>query len=174
MLRGCFPHLASMILSKLHKMWSKLAVEPISLSLSYFVNQFLIHWSAWWYVSKVILILSQALSGSVWLTFSHSGSLLLSLWLTLAHSCSLSDLIWLTLALSDPLWLTLAHLLPLALSLTHSGSLLLLLNSLWLSQALIFLQDPCWARYVEAAKPQLMSWGKLVAQLDYHPEDRQI
>ena len=146
MLRGSFSHLASMILSKLHKMWSKLAVQPISLSLSCFVSQFLIHWSAWWSVSKLFFILSQALSGSLWLTLAHSGSLLItlaqpyslsgSLWRTLAHSGSLLISLWLTLALSDSLWLTLA---------------------VWLSQAFIFSQDPCWAGYVVAAKPQFMS-----------------
>ena len=88
-----------------------------------------------------------SLSGSLWLTLAHSGSLLLSLWLTLAlslalslaHSGPLLRSLWLSLsdhgalAHSGSLWITLD------LSLAHSDSLWLILahsDSVWLTLAL--------------------------------------
>ena len=77
--------------------------KPISLSLSRFVSQSPSHCRALWAVSKVLV--SQALFGSLLLSFWLSNWLNLSLSLSLIQARSL----WLTLALSGSPRLTLAR-----------------------------------------------------------------
>ena len=90
--------------------------EPISLSLSRFVSQSPSHCRALWAVSKVLV--SQALFGSLLLSFWLSNWLNLSLSLSLIQARSL----WLTLALSGSPRLTLARSGSLSVFLRRSSA----------------------------------------------------